>query len=135
MPDEEVFYDGRLPIKAFLGQHGLLYLMLVGWNVGLLIAWLRSLGFRIMITSQRLVVIHGLIGRNEEDIPLYRATDCSFRQSISGRLLGIGTITVIADDASSPRTEFPMVEPQRYKEILRSGMLAERRRMRAISMD
>lgn len=132
---EEVFYDGRLPIRAFIGTHGLLYVLLFGWNLGLLEGYLRSLAWKVKLTSQRLVVIRGFISQKEEDIPLYRATDIGFEQTVAGRLLGTGVITLIAEDATSPKCSFPFIRPAEVKEVIRDHMLTERRRMKTVTLD
>ena len=134
-PDkEEVIFEGRIPARAFLGVHGFLYVLLLGWNFGLLWAWLRSLGWRVKLTSQRLVVTRGMVSQNEHDIPLYRAIDCNFTQTVAGRILHAGEITLTSNDSISPTMRFPFPEPRKYKEMLREFTLRERKRMRTMDM-
>ncbi len=134
-PDrEEVMFEGRIPVKAFIGVHGFFYLILLGWNFGLLWAWLRSLTWRVKLTSQRLVVTRGLVSQNERDIPLYRAIDCNFTQTVAGRILRAGEITLTSNDSISPTMRFPFPEPRKYKEMLREFTLRERKRMRTMDM-
>jgi ribosomal protein L15 len=132
---ERVIFEGRIPVKAFVGKHGLLYLLFLGWNLGLLIAWLQRLSWKLKVTTQRLVIIRGMISQKEEDIPLYRCNDSSFRQTIAGRLLGTGEVTVNADDPTAPSYTFAMVRPQEIKEHIRNHMMIERKRMRSLEMD
>ena len=131
---EEVMFEGRLPMRAFLGLHGLIYLLVLGWNVGLLVAYLRSLSWRVRLTSQRLVITRGVVAQREQDIPLYRAIDCNYAQTIAGRLLGTGEITLISDDATSPRIAMPFPQPRRHKEMIRDFTIKERRRLRTIDL-
>ena len=131
---EDVMFDGRVPVKAFLGMHGFFYLILLGWNFGLLLAWLRSLSWKVKLTSQRLVITRGLVSQREEDIPLYRAKDCGFTQTVAGRMLGTGEVTLISDDATSPTVTFPIPEPKKYKEFLREFTAKERKRMRSMDL-
>jgi hypothetical protein len=134
-PDkEEVIFEGRIPLKAFLGIHGFWYVLLLGWNFGLLWAWLRSLGWHAKLTSQRLVVTRGMVSQQEHDIPLYRAIDCNFTQTIAGRILHAGEITLTSNDSISPTMRFPFPEPRKYKEMLREFTLRERKRMRTMDM-
>lgn len=58
------------------------------------------------ITSQRIMRKTGLIGKNVEEIELLRVRDLSVAQSIMDRMLGIGSLTVFSDDASSPQLLF-----------------------------
>lgn len=132
---EQIYYEGPVPLKAFLAGWGCLGLVFFGWNVGLLAAWLRSLSLKVKITSQRVVLIRGLIAQHEEDVPLYRVTDCGFSQGICERLLGVGSVWIASDDASAPRVEFPMDRAQQCKEFVREAALRERQRMRTVSVD
>ena len=132
---EDVVFEGPLPMRAFIGSHGLLYLLIVGWNLGWLVAYIRSFAWKVRITSQRLVVVRGLISQREEDLPLYRATDCGYNQTIAGRLLGTGTIVLVADDATTPRLELPFVKPAHYKELIRNAIMVERARFKTIQID
>ena len=132
---EVVFFAGRAPVKACLGRHGLLYVLLLGWNIGLLIAWISSLMTTLRLTSQRVVIIRGLISRHEEDIPLYRGSDINFSQTVAGRLLGTGVITLYSDDVTSPQVIFAVPRPQEFKEKLRESMNKERIRFRSRNID
>lgn len=132
---EEVYLDARPGVKEMLGQHGLLYMLLLGWNFGLIGALIARLTWRIKVTNQRLVIIRGLVSQREEDIPLYRGTDCAFEQTVPGRMFGTGTVTLIADDATSPNIIFPCRNPRSVKEKIRHNMIIQRRRMKAISLD
>jgi len=132
---EETVFEGRIPVRAFFAGYNFMVFLLFGWNLGLLVNWLRSLVWKIKITNQRLVIIKGLISRSEEDLPLYRATDCGFNQSIAGRLVGAGYITVVSEDASAPKLTFPFIKPAYYKEIIRNNVMIERRRLKTIDWD
>ncbi len=132
---EQIYYEGRLPMQAFLAQWGCLGTLLFGWNIGLLIAWLQSMSFKIKITSQRVVIIRGLIAQAEEDIPLYRLVDCGFSQNILERLLGVGKVWIASDDASAPHLNFSITAPQQAKEFIRECAMRERQRMRTLSVD
>ena len=52
-------------------------------------AWLAS---RVVITSRRIVVRHGLLSRHRRDIPFARITDVSLRRSPVQAALGSGDI-------------------------------------------
>ena len=132
---EEILFEGKIPVRAFLARYNVLLFLIVGWNVGLAVSYVRSLAWKVKLTSQRLVIVRGLISQKEEDIPLYRATDCCYRQSITGRLLNAGEITLVAEDATSPQVTFPFIAPARYKELIRERMMAERRRNKTIALD
>lgn len=79
------------------------------------------------ITSQRIIVKTGLIGKDLEEIELLRVNDFSVDQSIPDRLLGIGTLTVFSDDASSPQLLFRKIRKvQAVKDVLRQAVRNEK---------
>lgn len=79
------------------------------------------------ITSQRIMVKTGLIGKNVEEIELLRVNDLSVAQSIPDRMLGIGTLTVFSDDASSPQLLFRKIhDAQKIKDVLRKAVRDEK---------
>ncbi|OMD43524.1 PH domain-containing protein [Paenibacillus odorifer] len=79
------------------------------------------------ITSQRIMVKTGLIGKNVEEIELLRVRDLSVAQSITDRMLGIGTLTVFSDDASAPQLLFRKIrDAQTVKDVLRKAVRDEK---------
>lgn len=79
------------------------------------------------ITSQRIMVKTGLIGKNVEEIELLRVNDLSVAQSVPDRMLGIGTLTVFSDDPSSPQLIFRKIhDAQKIKEVLRKAVRDEK---------
>lgn len=79
------------------------------------------------ITSQRIMVKTGLIGKDVEEIELLRVRDLSVAQSIMDRMLGIGTLTVFSDDASAPQLLFRKIhDAQTVKDVLRKAVRDEK---------
>jgi hypothetical protein len=79
------------------------------------------------ITSQRIMVKTGLIGKNVEEIELLRVRDLSVTQSIMDRMLGIGSLTVFSDDASAPQLLFRKIhDAQTVKDVLRKAVRDEK---------
>jgi hypothetical protein len=79
------------------------------------------------ITSQRIMVKTGLIGKDVEEIELLRVNDFSVDQSIPDRILGIGTLTIFSDDASSPQLLFRKIRKvQTVKDVLRKAVRDEK---------
>lgn len=79
------------------------------------------------ITSQRIMVKTGLIGKNVEEIELLRVRDLSVKQSIMDRMLGIGSLTVFSDDASAPQLLFRKIhDAQTVKDVLRKAVRDEK---------
>lgn len=79
------------------------------------------------ITSQRIMMKTGLIGKNVEEIELLRVRDLSVAQSMMDRILGIGSLTVFSDDASAPQLLFRKIQDaQTVKDILRKAVRDEK---------
>lgn len=69
----------------------------------------------------------GLIGKDVEEIELLRVNDFSVTQSVMQRMLGIGTLIILSDDASSPQLPFNRIRKvQSVKDILRQAVRDEK---------
>lgn len=76
------------PAKFIVGLLILVSLFAVGY--GLLV----RLFTRYTLTTRRLIVEIGILGRSKQTIPLQRIQDVSYRQSPFERLFGIGDVLV-----------------------------------------
>ena len=95
----------------------------------LLAVWgqVKSRSYRL--TTQRLFVRHGLLARRENELELYRVKDVVLDQGVMQRLLGYGTITVLADDDSTPAVHLiGVAAPAAVKETIRTQYRAARQR-------
>lgn len=135
MSDEKAIFEGKIPFKVFHFSHGLLWLILLGWNIGLLISLLQSLAWSLRITSQRVVSTRGLISQHEEEVEYYRVRDTALRQGTIQRIFGVGTITLISDDVTAPKLTIPIDDPRNYREQIREFVREQRERMIAIQVD
>jgi uncharacterized membrane protein YdbT with pleckstrin-like domain len=84
---EQVVYGTRLHWIVFLSLRGILTL----WLLPLIDYWTSEFA----ITNKRVIVKIGLISRQTLELNLQRVESVSVDQSILGRLLGYGTITII----------------------------------------
>jgi membrane protein YdbS with pleckstrin-like domain len=105
---------------------------LVPLSVGLLLLlliWIRVKACRYRLTTQRLFVRRGWWSRRVNELELYRVKDVVVDQRGLQRLLGYGTITVVADDESTPKVELAGVaRPVETKEVIRDQYRAARQR-------
>lgn len=60
----------------------------------------RWLSTRLLLTTERLVVVYGIARRRQASVPLARVPALELEQSVLGRLLGYGTL--IAGDFEVP---------------------------------
>jgi len=106
-------------------------------NAGEVLLWegrpFLSLGVHYQITSERIRVIRGLLGKEREDIELVRVQDIDQTQSLTERMLDIGDIHIRSHDPSTPELVLQNVpDVQNVHEILRRAVLDARARYRLI---
>ncbi len=90
-----------------------------------------SIFTRYQITTERVRVIRGLLGKDWDDIELIRIQDLDFKQNVTERALGVGDIIIRSADPSQPKAVLNNVkEPEKVHEILRRAMLEARKRFR-----
>jgi uncharacterized membrane protein YdbT with pleckstrin-like domain len=91
--------------------------------LGIGYTWLVKLGTRYQLYQDSLEVETGLVSRNIENLQLFRVRDLRLRQSVLGRLLGVGDISVTSTDQSSPHLTIRGVDgPRAMYETLREGV-------------
>ena len=83
------------------------------------------------ITTERVRIVRGLLGKDRDDIELIRIQDIDFKQNMTERMLGVGDIIIRSADPSMPKAVLNNVkEPEKVHEILRRAMLNARKRFR-----
>ncbi len=83
------------------------------------------------ITTERVRIIRGLLGKDRDDIELIRIQDLDLKQSLTERALGVGDILIRSADPSMPKAVLNNVkQPEQVHEILRRAMLNARKRFR-----
>jgi hypothetical protein len=82
-----------------------------------------------VLTSERIKIRQGLLGRDIENYELIRIQDISLSQGVTERVFGIGDITIHGHDTSSPQIVLRNVpKPDEVYEILRRAWLEARKR-------
>ncbi len=110
LPNEEITYRARLHrIVYFLPDCVFLVAVLVGlagggWIAAAVVAaigvvlfippWIRSASSEFAITNKRVLVKVGLVRRHSLELLLQKVEGIGVDQSVLGRVLGYGTITV-----------------------------------------
>jgi hypothetical protein len=88
-----------------------------------------SISREYIITSERIRLVEGLLGKDREDVELIRVQDIDQKQTLSDRLLNLGDITIRSHDSSHPEVVMNNVrDPEIVHEILRTAVLDARRR-------
>jgi hypothetical protein len=85
------------------------------------------------VTTERVRILTGLLGRNHEDIELARVKDVDWKQGLSERMLGIGDILLNTADATRPQAVLRNVKhPEQVHEIIRRAVLEVRKKYHII---
>jgi membrane protein YdbS with pleckstrin-like domain len=95
----------------------------------LLLLWIRVKSCSYRLTTQRLFVRRGWLAKHVNELELYRVKDVVVDQAGLQRLLGYGTITVLAADDTTPEVDLVGVSrPAKIKEMIRTEYRAARQR-------
>jgi hypothetical protein len=82
-----------------------------------------------ILTSERLKIRQGFLGRDIENFELIRIQDVDLKQGVTERIFGIGDITIHGHDASDPTIVLRNVpKPELVYETLRRAWLEARKR-------
>ena len=70
--------------------------------VGIAYSWLVRIGSEYRLFADSLEIERGIVARNVDNLQLFRVRDLRLRQSVLGRILGVGDIGVTSTDQSTP---------------------------------
>jgi uncharacterized membrane protein YdbT with pleckstrin-like domain len=131
---EETFFEGR---PAAIGSLGALLVVILTAGLAWIYFWIRSLGTRYRITSQRVIVETGLFGKRVDQLDLYRIVDFVVERSFGQRVMGTGTITIDAMDKTSPVAQIRGIRANvmGLYERMRAASEAEKQRRMVRPMD
>jgi len=95
----------------------------------LALVWIGTKSYRYRLTSQRLFVRRGWLAKHVNELELYRVKDVVVDQGVLQRMLGYGTITVLAEDQTTPKVSLAGISrPVEVKETIRTRYREVRRR-------
>jgi uncharacterized membrane protein YdbT with pleckstrin-like domain len=81
--------------------------------LGIGYSWLVRLGTEYRLYRVSLEVESGLVARSIDNLQLFRVRDLRLRQSMLGRLFGVGDVVVTSTDQSTPHLTIRGVEDPR----------------------
>lgn len=111
---------------------GLVAIGLILWTIPTLLA--RSVRYRI--SNYRIDYERGFFTKDIDTIELWHVEDIHFHQSIWDRVLGIGTLTVVCHDDTTPRLRlFGIGNPRPLYETLKQRVISVKRQRGVIKMD
>jgi uncharacterized membrane protein YdbT with pleckstrin-like domain len=155
---EEVYYEGSPSLWGSVGQLLLCGLLAVaaviggfalagfGWYLpvlGLLVAaalvvmpvlLVRSTHYRV--TSYRIDYERGLLSKSIDTLELWHVEDIKFYQTLLNRLLGIGQISVISGDNTTPQLMLQAIPaPRPVFDALKQRIITVKRQRGVIKID
>ncbi len=106
---------------------GVALVVLVGWFVRPLLAWLTT---QYVFTNRRIITRTGIVARSGKDMPLSKLNDVQFNYSLVERILGCGTLTVssASEDGALVIRNIPRVEEIQREIYHLAEVDADRRR-------
>ena len=88
-----------------------------------------SIGVRYELTTERVRLIRGLLGRSYHEIELVRVRDTSVTQHLGERALNVGDVTIASTDPSHPEFVLHNVkDPMEVREMIRKATMQEKQR-------
>lgn len=97
-------------------------LLLIITVVRFLSAFIQLRSTLYTITNQRVMIERGLLSKQLSEIDLRYVDDTQFFQGIVDRMLGIGNVTIISSDKSTPTYVLVGVkDPRALREMIRSN--------------
>jgi membrane protein YdbS with pleckstrin-like domain len=131
---EETFFEGR---PAVIGSLGALFAVILTVGLAAIYLWLKTLGTRYRITSQRVIVETGVFGKRVDQLDLYRIVDFVVERSFGQRVMGTGTITIDSMDKTTPVTRIEGIHANvmGLYERLRAAAEVEKQRRAVRPMD
>ena len=95
---------------------------------------IRTIRYRI--SNYRIDYERGVLSKNIDTLELWHVEDIHFHQSLLDRILGVGTITVISHDETTPTLELHgLPSPRPLFDSLKQRVIAVKRQRGVIKMD
>ncbi|MBI5495542.1 MAG: PH domain-containing protein [Deltaproteobacteria bacterium] len=101
---ERVIFEGR-PVALYSAGRWLLAVLTLG--LAGVYFWAKAAALRVRITSERITIKRGLLGRTTDTLELYRVTDMQLREPFLERLVGCGRLVVTSSDRGQVTLEIP----------------------------
>lgn len=128
LDEEVVFFEGGPAVLPGLGSWVLAVLTL---GLYALVAWVGAKAVHYKITSQRVVIEHGLFSKRMEQVDLYRVVDYVVDRPFGQRVIGTGNLILEAMDKTTPELKMsglPTDVVRLYEELRRATEQEKRKR-------
>jgi uncharacterized membrane protein YdbT with pleckstrin-like domain len=89
--------------------------------IAFLVTWIRLHSTKYTVTTQRVLIEQGVFSKTVDEIDLRYVEDSAFTQSLIDRILGIGSVTILSSDKTTPRYVLRSIkDPRGVREIIRA---------------
>jgi uncharacterized membrane protein YdbT with pleckstrin-like domain len=79
------------------------------------------------LTTERIRITYGVLSKKVEETELTRIRDTKLKQSLGQRALGIGDVTILTTDRTTPIVKLEDIsQPQNVKEMIRGAVRKEK---------
>ena len=100
------------------------------------VPWAQLRATRYRITNYRIDYERGILTKQIDTVELWHVEDIHFEQGIIDRMFNVGSITIISNDATSPRLELHGVpNPREIFDSLKQRVIAVKRQRGVLKMD
>ena len=109
----------KLPVNDHYVLYALLFLELIGL-VWLFVRYLRWVSTVYAVTTRRVIVQRGILGRDFDEIPVLQVRGVDVHQTVGQRLLGYGTVRVSAEGLGKVGNEdwVGIPKPFRFQKLI-----------------
>jgi uncharacterized membrane protein YdbT with pleckstrin-like domain len=102
----------------------------------ILIPWIKAKMVAYKITNYRIDLERGLLSKRLDTLELWHVEDIRMNQSFLDRILGVGTVTVISHDDTTPQLSMRGIpHPRPLYETLKQRVIAVKRQRGVVKMD
>lgn len=126
-------------IPVFLGKHLHIGLQIACYLIGIatpLLPMLIVRSTRFRITNYRIDHERGILSKNIDTLELWHVEDIKFHQSLLDRILGVGNITIISHDETTPELLlFSIPDARNLYEQIKQRVISVKRQRGVIKMD
>jgi uncharacterized membrane protein YdbT with pleckstrin-like domain len=123
-----VLFDGYAAVIRSLGALGLSIITL---GIAALVFYFRSRSLHYRITTQRIVIEHGMFSKRMDQIDIYRITDYVVDLPFGQRVMGTGNLVLKSMDPTTPELRLDGLKTDvraLYENLRRATELEKQRR-------
>ena len=82
-------------------------------------AYLRMWSSQFTLTNERLTLSRGIVGKQIDEVELYRIKDTKVSQGVFQRMFGTGDVMVVSDDNTDDFIMKNITSPKKKRELIR----------------